>query len=61
MQNTVKSKCQTKVYSRVTGFYSDYSSFNPGKQEEFSERKKYTTSTQLENESINKVVNKENK
>jgi hypothetical protein len=54
-------KCEVEVFSRVTGFFRPVQAWNPGKIEEFGDRKKYTTSTQLENESIDKVVNKENK
>ena len=37
------SKCQTKVYSRVTGFYAQVDGYNPGKKEEFTDRKHYKT------------------
>ena len=32
---------ETEVYSRVVGFYRPVKQWNPGKQEEFSERKTY--------------------
>ena len=54
-----KCQGQTIVYSRITGYYQPTSQWNPGKAEEFSDRKKYTTSTQLQNDSIDKVINKE--
>jgi len=39
-----KNKCSTIIMSRVTGFYSHFHAFNPGKQEEFLERKKFDNS-----------------
>ena len=56
-----KCQGQTIVYSRITGYYQPTSQWNPGKIEEFGDRKKYTTSTQLETKDTDKVVNKENK
>jgi len=54
-------KCTVEVFSRVTGFMRPVQQWNPGKREEFKDRKMYTTSKQLENENTDKVVNKENK
>lgn len=39
LKNFKVQECE--VYSRVTGYYRPVSQFNPGKQEEFSERKTY--------------------
>ena len=36
-----EKKCKTRVYARVTGFYSSIEQFNPGKKEEVKERKHY--------------------
>lgn len=35
------SKCKTKVYSRVTGFFAQVDGYNPGKKEEFADRKHF--------------------
>lgn len=34
-------KCKTEVFARVTGFFRPVQSWNPGKQEEFKDRKKF--------------------
>lgn len=39
-----KKGCTTKIYSRVTGFYSSTDTFNPGKVGEFNERQKFDKS-----------------
>lgn len=36
-----KSSCKVEVYSRPCGFFRPVQVYNPGKQEEFKERKKY--------------------
>jgi len=36
---TIKTKCV--VYSRVVGYLSPVQQWNPGKQEEFKDRKEY--------------------
>lgn len=36
-----KSKCSVQIFSRVTGFYSATDRWNPGKVNEFKDRKKY--------------------
>lgn len=41
MTKEKKCKGETRVYSRVTGFYSSEKQFNPGKKEEFKDRKKF--------------------
>jgi anaerobic ribonucleoside-triphosphate reductase len=42
LKNFKVQECE--IYSRVTGYYRPVSQFNPGKQEEFSERKTYEDS-----------------
>lgn len=44
--DTVRIECE--VYSRVTGFYRPVHTFNPGKKEEFAERKFYTVTVSPE-------------
>ena len=34
-------ECTVEVFSRVTGFFRPVQTWNPGKNEEFSERKSY--------------------
>ena len=34
-------KCKVEVFSRVTGFFRPVQVWNPGKKEEFNERKTY--------------------
>lgn len=36
-----KCKGKMEIYSRVVGFYGNVAQWNPGKKEEFSERKTY--------------------
>ena len=36
-----KKKCQTEVFSRVTGFYRPVQSWNKGKAQEFQDRQKF--------------------
>ncbi|MFA5879410.1 MAG: anaerobic ribonucleoside-triphosphate reductase [Candidatus Margulisiibacteriota bacterium] len=40
---TMEDNCneETEVYSRVVGFYRPVKQWNPGKQEEFTERQTY--------------------
>jgi hypothetical protein len=38
----------------VTGFYSNYHAFNPGKQEEFKERKKFDKSIKEDNSLVSR-------
>ena len=51
-----KKKCQgtTRVYARVTGFFSVVDRFNPGKQEEFKERNYYDVNHKRVKEEISK-------
>ena len=37
----MSKKCTVEVYSRVTGFMRPMQTWNPGKQEEFKDRKQY--------------------
>ena len=37
-----KTKCETEVFSRVTGFFRPVKSWNEGKVAEFHDRNKYT-------------------
>jgi len=37
----MKKKCVTEVFSRVTGFFRPTKVWNPGKKEEFKDRKRY--------------------
>ena len=37
----MENKCYTEVYSRVTGFYRPSRDYNPGKKEEFKDRKHF--------------------
>jgi len=41
-------KCETSVYSRITGFYQPLKQWNPGKKEEFKDREKYAVKKQEE-------------
>lgn len=41
--------CDLQRYSRITGYFSPTNSWNPGKQEEFKERKKYDIKPYLSN------------
>ena len=34
-------KCETSIYSRVTGYFQVLKGWNPGKEQEFKDRKKY--------------------
>ena len=36
-----KPKCEVEVFSRITGFFRPVKEWNPGKVEEFKDRKKY--------------------
>ena len=47
-----KEKCNTEVFSRVTGFFRPVQEWNEGKVEEFSDRKKYV---------VDNIVEKNNK
>lgn len=38
------SKCKVEIFSRVTGFFSPIQVWNPGKVEEFKQRKKFDKS-----------------
>jgi hypothetical protein len=35
------TKCKLEQFSRVTGFYSTFHAYNPGKKSEFLDRKKF--------------------
>ena len=47
------TKCSVETYSRCTGFFRPLQDWNPGKQEEFKDRKRYDIS------GIKKVVSEE--
>ena len=34
-------KCVTEVYSRITGYFQPQKQWNPGKKDEFKDRKRY--------------------
>jgi len=34
-------KCNIEIYSRVTGFFRPVESWNPGKKDEFKDRKRF--------------------
>jgi len=38
---TSQNECHVEVFSRVTGFYRPVQQWNPGKEEEFKDRKKF--------------------
>ena len=39
--DTKQNKCKTEIFSRVTGFFRPTREWNPGKVEEFKDRKGY--------------------
>lgn len=39
-----KKSCVTEVYSRITGYFQQFNSFNPGKKAEFLSRKHFDKS-----------------
>ncbi|MFH1878360.1 MAG: anaerobic ribonucleoside-triphosphate reductase [Candidatus Omnitrophota bacterium] len=44
-----RERCsELEVFSRVTGFFRPVQSWNKGKQEEFSDRKKYSMDTRVD-------------
>lgn len=42
-------KCETEVFSRVTGFFRPVQDWNKGKQEEFGDRKKLDIGQETKN------------
>jgi len=53
MEEKKKSRCKTEVFARVTGFFRPVQEWNPGKQAEFSERKKFNLDKLTEEERAN--------
>lgn len=51
---TVELKIPVEVYSRVVGYYRPVNQWNPGKQEEFKNRKEYKIMNVFENIELNK-------
>lgn len=43
-----EKKCSVEVFSRVTGFFRPVQSWNKGKTAEFSDRKRYDSTTLME-------------
>ncbi len=46
-----KLKVPVEVYSRVVGYFRPVQNWNPGKQQEFRERKYYNIETEKQNQS----------
>ncbi len=42
-----EKKCNVEVFSRVTGFFRPMQTWNPGKVEEFKNRKKYSINNMM--------------
>lgn len=42
--NTVTLKIPTEIYSRIVGYFRPVQNWNPGKRQEFSERRYYDIS-----------------